>query len=382
MLVFRAVAAGLAGLFAATLFAQQAASPPITRHTPVAQTRSATFFTHAQPLPLPRPPVGAGGQEAMARAILAKVPQAVAKPGVSPGFAGSGQKQAAFLGEPVAPAQAAVAPQDYGSAGSPFSTARADLSNGSAAAATNTLYPYRAAGKLFFTINGQSYICSASMVKRGIVVTAAHCVAGFGTSAFYSNIVFVPGYRNGVAPYGAWPAANVHLVSSYLNGTDSCTVAGVVCENDIAVITLAPKNGYYPGTRTGWFGYAWGGYSFSNNTTHITQLGYPGCLDGAQYMQRNDAQAFVDATLSNNSVMGSLMCGGSSGGPWLANFGIPPNLTGTVFGSEPLANVVVGVTSWGYISNAVKEMGASPFISGNIEALVNAACAATPAACS
>jgi hypothetical protein len=70
MLVFRAVAAGLAGLFAGTLFAQQAAPPQITRHTPVAQARSATFFTHAQPLPLPRPPVGAGGQEAMALSLI------------------------------------------------------------------------------------------------------------------------------------------------------------------------------------------------------------------------------------------------------------------------------------------------------------------------
>jgi hypothetical protein len=44
--------------------------------------------------------------------------------------------------------------------------------------------------------------------------------------------------------------------------------------------------------------------------------------------------------------------------------------------------VVVGVTSWGYTSNLIKQQGASPFTSGNIVPIVNAACGAVPAACS
>jgi len=75
------------------------------------------------------------------------------------------------------------------------------------------------------------------------------------------------------------------------------------------------------------------------------------------------------------------MCGGSSGGPWLENFGIRPTLTGTGNGTAPLSNVVVGVTSWGYTNNAVKQQGASPFTSNNIVSLVNSACGSRPAAC-
>ena len=75
------------------------------------------------------------------------------------------------------------------------------------------------------------------------------------------------------------------------------------------------------------------------------------------------------------------MCGGSSGGPWLINFGVRPSLTGTTAGTAPDENVVVGVTSWGFVSNTPKEQGASPFLSGNIVPLVNSACSAVPAAC-
>jgi hypothetical protein len=99
-------------------------------------------------------------------------------------------------------------------------------------------------------------------------------------------------------------------------------------------------------------------------------------------MERNDSQGFRSSTDVNNTLIGSLMCGGSSGGPWLANFGVRPALTGTTAGAFPDSNVVVGVTSWGSSSATVKRVGASPFLSTNIVPLVNAACSAVPAACS
>jgi len=76
------------------------------------------------------------------------------------------------------------------------------------------------------------------------------------------------------------------------------------------------------------------------------------------------------------------MCGGSSGGPWLNNFGIRPTLTGQINGTAFNPNVVVGVTSWGYETNqSVKQQGASPFTSNNITSLVTSACNSQPTAC-
>jgi V8-like Glu-specific endopeptidase len=264
-------------------------------------------------------------------------------------------------------------PADAGTSGLPFSTARADL---------NDQYPYSAAGKLFFNESGQTYICSASLINSGLVVTAAHCVANFGTNAYYSDWEFHPGYRNGTSPFGAWTVARAYVLTSYLDGTDPCQQRGVVCKDDVAVLVLSPQSGSYVGKRTGWFGVGYNGAGFTQQRiTHVSQLGYPACLDNAGLMQRTDSQGAVDSTHSDNTIIGSLMCGGSSGGPWLINFGLQPVLTGTQFGIAPYPNTVVGVTSWGSTNNAVKWMGASPFTTDNLKKLIDTACSVYPAAC-
>lgn len=337
-------------------------------------------YENAQPMELPSIPARSEA-ETQADLINALIYQSnTGTPGSSPGKRGNGKRNPTRVGTSKASTSDSleVAPQEFGTSNHPFSTARADLS----AHATNTFYPYRASGKLFFKDGASSFVCSASLIKRGVVVTAAHCVAKFGQKRFYTNFQFIPGYRNGSAPYGVWSGVP-SILTSYYNGTDPCSTAGIVCKNDIAVLRLTAKSGSYPGTSTGWYGYGWNGYGFtSGGITHITQIGYPNCLDNGQYMERNDSHGFKSASSANNTIIGSLMCGGSSGGPWLVNFGVRPSLTGTTSGSSPGTNRVVGVTSWGYTSTAVKQQGASPFLSTNIVPLVNAACTAVPAACS
>ena len=246
---------------------------------------------------------------------------------------------------------------DFGSAIFPFSAAQAQPDN---------QYPYRATGKLFFLIDGKSYICTASLIKPGIIVTAAHCVADLNKHRYHSGLQFVPAYRKGPAPYGAWTAAKPLALPGYLTGTESCQTKGVVCQDDVAVVALNPQTDgsgkkSYPGDTTGWFSYGWNRSGFTpSGLAHITQLGYPGCLDSAGMMERNDAQGALDDLQSGNTIMGSLMCGGSSGGPWLVNFGLTPGLTGTTTGLSPAANQVVGVTGWGSTSDAVKWIGRQP----------------------
>lgn len=331
-------------------------------------------FVNAKDMPLPLNPVPADETQALIQALLS-TPD-LGTPGYSPGAEGNGKMSPVFLGTPAA-AESGVTPEDFGTNNHPFTTARADLYGLN----TNGVYPYRAGGKLFFNIGTSSFICSASLIKRGIVVTAAHCVANYGRSQFYSGWQFVPGYRNGSAPFGTWTAKQVWIKTAYYNGTDGCAVYGVVCPDDVAVIILNTQSGSYPGTRAGWFGYWYGGGFTSNGLTHITQLGYPGGLDNAADMERNDSQGYISSSNSNNTVIGSNMNGGSSGGPWIANFGLPSVLTGETNGSFSPPNVIVGVTSWGSTSNGPKEQGASPFTSNNIQSLLNSACGATPAAC-
>lgn len=377
-LISKVAVAALGSLIATSALAQQ-----IRTHGGVtqitlperAQHVAAIDFKNAKPMPLPRPVVA---PPSMLDSLMYNARPALGVPGVAQGGAGDGRQRPVQLVAPIDLSQTGVQPQEFGSSNQPYTTSQVNAYGNN----TQYYYPFRAAGKLFFNIGSATYLCSASLIKPGVVVTAAHCVANFGQRQFYSNWVFVPAYSNGSAPYGTWNGASATVMTSYYDGTDPCAVAGVVCQDDVAVIVLAPQGGSYAGNSAGWYGYGWNGYSYNpSGLALIDQLGYPVALDSGVYMERNESQGFVSASNSNNTIIGSLMTGGSSGGPWLVNLGMPPALSGTGFGNAASHNVVVGVTSWGYTDTTVKQQGASPFTSGNIVTLVNTVCGSTPAAC-
>jgi V8-like Glu-specific endopeptidase len=264
----------------------------------VTQMDAVPDFVHAQPMKLPRVPAD---MQALAREDLVKALTSQLVPGESgfaPGEKGNGKMTPIRLGAPSAwtPDADEVTPEEFGTTNYPFSTAQADRFP----TATNTSYPYRAAGKLFFNIGTDTFVCSTSLIKRGVVVTAAHCVANFGQSQLYSNWQFVPGYRNGVAPFGVWSVRGVLLLTSYYNGTDPCAVAGVVCLDDVAVLVLnTSATGAYPGTATGYYGYGWDGFGFTGSWLgQITQIGYPVCLDNGLYMEVNNSYGYIFSGLA------------------------------------------------------------------------------------
>jgi V8-like Glu-specific endopeptidase len=278
----------------------------------------------------------------------------------------------------------------FGTGGHPFTTKAA---YGWGTNAPTNLYPWAATGKLYMNwgSNG-SFVCTASLIKPGIAVTAAHCLTKYGTrlSQRALSITYAPAKFDATNPFGLWTATTWYVPTVYQAGTDSCTTAGVVCANDIAVVVLA-KNAStkYPGTFTGWYGIGWNGYSMTGflgkTAGQITQLGYPAAFNGGLRMIRTDSLGYRNNP--NNIIIGSDQTGGSSGGPWLMNFGIDPSSTSSA-PSANLANVVVATTSWGYVNSAVKVQGASMFgnnaafpTTTNIHALLNAACGSFPDRC-
>ena len=343
--------------------------------TTVSSARGATSgfidYANAKPLPLPQSSMRPSSPfESLQGAQMFR-----AAAGMSQGGEGHGKTNPMVLvptstDKAVAGSTSEPVPQDFGTSNHPFTTSRTNAQGHK----TASKFPFRPAGKLFFNIGASTYVCSASLIKPGIIVTAAHCVANYGASQFYSDFVFVPAYDKGAAPYGQATGIPT-IMTSYFNGTDGCAVYGVVCPNDVAVITLSSNLG----AATGWYGYGWNGYGFSGSLTQVTQLGYPQSLDSGGLQQRTDSYGYVSAPDSNNTVIGSNQTGGSSGGPWLVNLGINP--VGYDAGLAANRNVVVGATSWGYNSSAVKEQGASPFTTGNITILVDVVCAGNPGSC-
>ena len=66
----------------------------------------------------------------------------------------------------------------------------------------------RTTGKVFFTLGGVNYQCSGSSVVAGsesLVQTAGHCL-NEGPGEFATNVVFIPQYRDGAAPFGQFTA--------------------------------------------------------------------------------------------------------------------------------------------------------------------------------
>ena len=344
------------------------------------EAAGALDYAHAKPVP------GRTSNSAPSLQVdPAALKQLHSSPGVAPGADAKGEAAGKLnsiqLVPPVDLTQAAgagggVSPQQYGTAGQPFSTVRVDARlDTTHTDPTQYYYPFSAIGKLFFNISGSTYVCSASLIKPGVIVTAAHCVANYGKSQFYSGWQFVPSYYNGTAHYGVFTAKQAWVMTKYYNGSDSCFQYGVICPDDVAVIVLNKNAKGLPGIQTGgWLGYGYNGWGFISGKSLITQVGYPVALDGGALEERNDSQGNVSTTYSGNTIIGSLETGGSSGGPWTNNLGVPPILNGISFGNVPNPNIVVGVTSWGWTNAAVKQQGASPFTSNNIVPLVNAAC--------
>jgi len=308
----------------------------------------------------------------------------------------------------------------------PYTTARVASSSGNA---TNdpidspvSAIPYRQTGKLMMLFGSTWYQCPASLVLPNVLVTAAHCVHdyGLGDAGFAQTVYWVPANTDdpqGVSPghFGVWNATDVVIASTYYAGTDTCarSAPGIVCNNDIAVVALASNGGQKAGQALGGT-YRWGfnGYSYVRSpafknlvVADITQLGYPASFDSGYQMQRNNSFGKYVVQLGRrtttrkpllNTQLGSALTGGSSGGPWLVNFGTVPTIdSGASLGNYSESNVVVGVTSYGYTDVGINVQGASFFGqnhefplsaygiygAGNIGALLQSMCNLRPDAC-
>jgi V8-like Glu-specific endopeptidase len=94
-----------------------------------------------------------------------------------------------------------------------------------------------AVGALFTVTSGGGlggHFCSASVVDspaRDLVITAAHCVGGAGSS----QIAFVPAYDNGRMPYGIWRVTRVIVDQSWISSANP--------NADVAFLTVTGPDG-------------------------------------------------------------------------------------------------------------------------------------------
>ena len=104
--------------------------------------------------------------------------------------------------------------------------------------------------------------CTGWFYGPNVVATAGHCVHQGGGGSRYTNVTVYPGYDNGSAPYGSYPAKwTASVVGWTVNGDE---------RYDYGVIKLSTN----VGNTVGWYGFWWQTASLNNTPSII--LGYPG----------------------------------------------------------------------------------------------------------
>ncbi|WP_369390262.1 serine protease [Streptomyces sp. CG1] len=144
------------------------------------------------------------------------------------------------------------------------------------------------------------HFCTASVVHSphgDLIVTAAHCVSDTGT-----DLVFVPGYRDGKAPYGVWKLGHRYLPDGWTKDQDEDSDLAFATVDDVddrPIEAVVGANRFTVGTATG--------------ATAVTVIGYPDSGEApirctnkptvhSRTQQRIDCPAFTS---------------GTSGSPWI-----------------------------------------------------------------
>ncbi|WP_370943048.1 serine protease [Amycolatopsis sp. cg5] len=184
------------------------------------------------------------------------------------------------------------------------------------------------AGRVFFTMQGRKASCSGDAVTStngSVVMTAGHCVKYQG--AFHTDWVFVPGYNNGNAPFGQWPAKTTLTTPQWQASEDM--------NYDVGIGVVNPLNGQRLTDVVGAQGIA---FNQARNQSMYT-FGYPAAApyDGSKLIYCSGS-TITDFLLTKDHGMSCTMTGGSSGGPWFLNFN---EATGT--------GVQASVNSFGYV---------------------------------
>ncbi|MFF8659358.1 trypsin-like serine peptidase [Streptomyces huasconensis] len=170
--------------------------------------------------------------------------------------------------------------------------------------------PLKTIGRLFFVnANGADTWCTATAVKsanRSAVMTAAHCVRR-GSSPYNTNssMVFVPGYHKGRKPHGVFAVRQALTPRTWQ--TDST-------DDMSALVVDADKNGRKLTDVVG--GQA---VAFHRPVgDKVSAFGY-----SATRPQLGEELLRCVGTAKKTSGLQAIPCdmsGGSSGGPWLADF--------------------------------------------------------------
>jgi V8-like Glu-specific endopeptidase len=174
-------------------------------------------------------------------------------------------------------------------------------------------------GGLFFRDDAGDHFCTASVVSspgKDLLITAAHCInGGKGSTGYTSDVVFIPDYRDGRAPFGVWTPAKLLVAPQWADSSDP--------NFDVGFVVLKPYDGQNIQQVLG-----------ANKLG--TDLGYQYLVHVTGYPDSASAPiSCVNWTSRFSATQLRFECtgytGGTSGSPWVVKFS-PISHTGTIVG--------------------------------------------------
>jgi hypothetical protein len=187
----------------------------------------------------------------------------------------------------------------------------------------------RTTGRIFFTLGKSDYACSGSSVRaknENLVQTAGHCV-NMGPGAYATNVVFVPAYKDGKAPYGRWAASKLATTTQWRTQGD--------LTYDVGYITVKRVKRKSLSDTVGAQGIA---FNLPRGGT-VDVFGYPAQrqYDGSR-LAACRGRLVQDSRGSGDQGVVCNLNGGTSGGPWLGRFDAAKG-----------AGVITSVSSFRYV---------------------------------
>src|SRR3954451_4556233 len=216
-------------------------------------------------------------------------------------------------------------------------------------------YPQSTVGKVFFTQQGGTYVCSAAAISERAVWTAGHCVSD-GVGHYDTAMTFVPQYQNGVRPKGTFTCTKFTTFAQWHTGLNF--------RFDQAVVTCgANTKGQTLRAAVGRLGFAYN----QTQPKHYNAFGYPATapFNGETMQQCASSFGHDDTRIGGSGAtpfaIGCDMTGGASGGPWIIKYA--PGSTGAS------VNLLNGHNDYKYLPNEPLEMY-SPYLDTNSHNLV------------
>lgn len=208
-------------------------------------------------------------------------------------------------------------------ASTPVSSVGPGPNEPTAGPATQAITGYKTVGKFFVRALGAQFSCTATVIGRNIIVTAAHCFKGVISGVKYTTTgwTFAPMWHDNQFPYGTWSVRSVYLLRGWIDSLDP--------RLDYAVVALNPRSGRDIGYYTGQDSWNSSLNLAPGQSTPVRVVGIPEASAKAQISVTRAVAVQVGrgftALMASTPGFGN----GTSGGPWFSPFS-PQTDTGTV----------------------------------------------------